>query len=414
MRNLWLIVKREYVGRGKTSAYLITTAFMAVMLLFTSLAPALFSGKESTKPITVVLLDNTGQVGAPLRQALQAASSQQTVPSRVTLEDATSDEATLVERARKGSIAALIVDGTFPTAIKVRFLSGSVSTLSASSLVVAPLEGIVRSARMQAQGLDPKTAGEILRPMEVEERQLTSGSGERDQKGFTASMLAAFGAVMMIYMVTLLNGTFVFQGVLEEKMSRVMEIMAAAVTPAELMAGKIIGLGALGLTQFAFFLLAIMGGNVWVRRLSAAAPQTLPINVVLLGLVFLVLGYILNSTLMAAAASTLSRMEDAQTMQMPITMLMVIPMLMLMPVINDPNGTVAVVLSLVPFFAPTIMLLRVAIADVPTWQIGLSIALMIVSTYYMVLASAKVYRAALLSYGGRPSMKQLWSYFKAG
>jgi len=243
MRNLWLIVKREYVGRGKTSAYLITTAFMAVMLLFTSLAPALFSGKESTKPITVVLLDNTGQVGAPLRQALQAASSQQTVPSRVTLEDATSDEATLVERARKGSIAALIVDGTFPTAIKVRFLSGSVSTLSASSLVVAPLEGIVRSARMQAQGLDPKTAGEILRPMEVEERQLTSGSGERDQKGFTASMLAAFGAVMMIYMVTLLNGTFVFQGVLEEKMSRVMEIMAAAVTPAELMAGKIIGLG---------------------------------------------------------------------------------------------------------------------------------------------------------------------------
>lgn len=414
MRNLWLITKREYIGRGLTSAYLITTAFMVLMLVFTTLAPVLFDSKENARPMTVVLLDRTGKVGGPLRQALQSMPTPAKGGGKITLEDSKEGEAALIERARKSSIAALIVDGTFPTAVKARFLSGSVGTMTASSLVIAPLESIVRSARLQALGLDPTIAGQILKPMEVEEGQLTAGSGQRDQKGFTASILTAISAVMMIYLVTLLNGTFVFQGVLEEKMSRVMEVMAAAVSPAELMAGKVLGLGALGLTQFAVFLAGWFGSNLWAQKVSSVAPQALPGKVLLLGLVFLVLGYILNSTLMAAAASTLSRMEDSQTMLMPITMLLVIPMLLISPVINEPNGTLAVVLSLVPFFAPTIMLLRVAVGDVPSWQIGLSVALMVVSTYYMVRAAAKVYRAALLSYGGRPSMKQLWLYLKTG
>lgn len=414
MRNLWLITKREYVGRGKTSAYLVTTAFMMLMLLFTNIAPVIFDSTQNPKPLTVVLMDHTGKIGGPLRQALAGMAVPEMGGGRVTLEEATVDEATLIERARKSSVAALIVDGTFPTAVKVRFLSGSMGTLAASSKVITPLESIVRSARLQALGLDPAVAGQLLQPMDVEERQLTAGSGQRDQEGSTASALTAIMAVMMIYMVTLLNGTFVFQGVLEEKMSRVMEIMASAVSPLELMAGKVLGLGALGLTQFAVFLATWYGSNLWVQRIAATPPQPLQANLLILGLVFLVLGYILNSTLMAAAASTLSRMEDSQTMQMPITMLLAIPMLLLGPVINDPNGTLAVVLSMVPFFAPTVMLLRVAVGDVPPWQVGLSLALMVIATYYMVRAAARVYRAALLSYGGRPTMKQLWLYLKTG
>lgn len=418
MRNLWLIIRREYVSRGKSSAYMISTLFMMVMLLASTLAPAIVASKEKTDPLHVLLLDKTGQVTAPLQAMLESGMGLEDNKRQLTLEVATGTEEELLERARGENIAVLIVEGTFPSAVKARFYSRAMKELQKSGSVMGPLNALVRSARMQERGINPAVAMEILQPMEVEERQLSAtGKDERDAKDFFGSMTAALGVVMAIYITVLMNGTFVFQGVLEEKVSRVMEVMLSSVRPGQMMAGKVLGLGALGLTQFALLGAAWFAGKTAAGQIladAAAQPQSIGLGVGLLALLFMVLGYAISATMMAAAAATISRMEDSQALMMPLSMIQAIPVMVIVPIMTDPNGALAVAFSFIPFFAPSVMAARVILGDVPTWQVALSTGLMVATAVLMTWAGGRIYRAAMLSYGGRPSMKQLWSYLRAG
>ena len=195
MRNFWLVARREFIERGRTGAYLITTLFMIAVMLFSTLAPVLFDDKNKTaKPMDVVLLDKTGQVAGPLQQALDAIKASNVKGMRlVNLQFTQEDESALIERARKGNFAALIVDGTFPDAVKARFLTSSAGLLNASSAVTGPLSEIVRGARVQKLGLDAAAAQAIINPMQTEEKQLTSGSGERDENAFIVPGLGDAG-----------------------------------------------------------------------------------------------------------------------------------------------------------------------------------------------------------------------------
>lgn len=413
MRNLWLVVRREYISRFRSGGYVVSTVVMMLLLFGSTLIPAVFERQNRSEPLQVLLLDRTGQVAAPLQEALKVAPDSEG-GRPVTLEVVSGDEASYQEQVRKGEKALLVVEGTFPGAVKARFLAGSGAVLQESPAVLGPLEGLIRSARMQARGIDPSVAMEIMRPMEAEVKQISARDGERDQREYFGLFTLAVGAAMSIYIIVLLNGSFVFQGVLEEKVSRVMEVMASTVRPAEMLAGKVIGLGALGLTQFVLLGAAWGTGNTIANRLTDAPSTSVSLSVLGVLLVYLVLGYALSAVLMAAAASTISRMEDSQTMMMPITMLQVIPMVMMMPVINDPNGSLAFWMSLIPFFSPMIMVVRTVMTDVPAWQVALSMTLLVLATAGMAWAGSRVYRAAMLSYGGRPSFRQILNYLRAG
>jgi len=280
--------------------------------------------------------------------------------------------------------------------------------------VLAPLETVVRLARLQERGLSPEVAVEIMKPLEIEAVQITAGENQRTAEQFAGTLFLAIGAIMSVYVITVMNSQFVFQGVLEEKVSRVVEVMAGAVRPWEMMAGKILGLGGLGLTQYVLMIAAWLAGNVLSRRIVEVPTQSVSLRIAALIIVFTLLSYVLNPTLMAALGATVSRMEDGQTVIAPVMMLMVVPMFMLTPVMSDPNGTAAVVLSFIPFFTPIIMLLRVIVGDVPAWQVGLSIGLLVVTTALATWMSGRVYRAALLTFGSRPTIKQLWQYLRTG
>jgi ABC-2 type transport system permease protein len=412
MNNMWLVARREFVGRGKSASYLITTLFVALLLLGTTLLPSFMESRGKTEALAIKVLDKTGQIAAPLQTAVQQMAAQPGARP-VALEVVTGEEAPWVERAKTENFGLLIVEGAFPGAVKARFMAVSPSILSSAGAVVAPMEGLVRTARMQQRGLDPVVAQEVLQPMTTETLQISTKGEGRDQAGFAGAILVALGVIMVLYMVVLINGQFVFQGVLEEKVSRVVEVMAATVGPSEMLAGKVIGLGGLGLIQFVAMMAASTGGTALSNRITGAASAGISLGVAVLALVFLVLGYLLIATLMAAAASTISRMEDSQTVLMPLTMLVALPMIFTVSIFNNPNSTAAVVLSMVPFFSQSVMVLRVFLVDVPIWQIFTSLGLMVVSTIFMVWAGGRIYRMALLSYGVRPSFKQVLGYLRA-
>ncbi|HWI63438.1 MAG TPA: ABC transporter permease, partial [Symbiobacteriaceae bacterium] len=387
--------------------------FLAVVLLATTILPTVMQSREKTSALHIILLDKSGAIAQPLVAAVKAASTQPGA-REVSLEVAAgTDEAAVMERMKLEKKAVLIVDGTYPAALKARFLSTSPGMLSSAGTVLGPLEGIVRAARLQARGIDPAVSQEIMSPLQTETLQITEKGEGRDQNAFLGSMLTAIGVVMVVYMVVMLNGQFVFMGVLEEKVSRVVEVMAASVGPGEMLAGKLIGLGALGLLQFVAIMAAWVGGNVINRQISDTPVGSVSVTGALTALAFLVLGYILASAINAAGAATISRMEDQTAVSMPISMIQVIPYLMILAVMNDPNGSLATTLSLIPIFSQTVMVARVLMGSVPLWQILTSIGLMAVTTVLVAYAGGRIYRAAMLSYGARPSIKQVIGYLRS-
>lgn len=413
MRNMWLVARREFVGRGKSGGYLITTLFMAVVLLGVTLLPTLMEGGEKSSPLNIIVLDKTGVIAQPLQAAMEAMKAQPGA-REISLEVSTMDEAALMERVKlEKEKGLLIVEGTFPAGLKARYLSSSPAILNSGGVVMGPLEGIVRAARLQARGIDPTVSLEIMKPLETETLQITETGEGRTSEDFMGSMMTALGVVMVVYMVVMLNGQFIFMGVLEEKVSRVVEVMAASVGPSAMLAGKVIGLGALGLIQFVVIMASWVGGNLINAQISDQPVAGVSVTGALTAFAFLVLGYVLAAAMNAAAASTVSRMEDQTAVAMPVQMVQVVPYLMVMAVIMNPSGRLAEVTSMIPIFSQTVMVARVLMGPVPLWQILVSIVLMAATTVLFLWGGGRIYRASLLSYGARPSLKQIMGYLRS-
>jgi ABC-2 type transport system permease protein len=204
--------------------------------------------------------------------------------------------------------------------------------------------------------------------------------------------------------------------VLEEKQSRIIEVLLSSVRPFDLMLGKLIGIGMVGLTQYliwAFFglLIGVIAALPAISASWSSIPR-IPVAQLIFFVVFFVLGYFLYATLYAMVGAIVSSEEDGQQVQLPVTMTLVIPMLMLSMVMRNPNGTVSTILSMIPIFSPVLMFLRIGLQMPPWWQIALSIALLIMTILGLVWVAAKIYRVGVLMYGKRPTLPELAKWLR--
>jgi ABC-2 type transport system permease protein len=246
----------------------------------------------------------------------------------------------------------------------------------------------------------------------------TNGASESDPE-----FGVAFIGAMLLYMVIVLYAVAVMRATLEEKTGRIVEILISSIKPWELMLGKILGVGSVGLTQLAvWFALGVLAFSMGIPALVAARPELADLGEIsqylpglgVLGL-FLALflgGYFLYSALYAAVGAMCNTEEEAQQAQFPVIMLLVVPIMFLMPIIENPNSTTAVVASLVPFFAPVLMFARAATGAVPFWQIALALALLVASTLVVAWIAGRIYRVGILMQGKRPTLPELWRWVR--
>jgi ABC-2 type transport system permease protein len=237
------------------------------------------------------------------------------------------------------------------------------------------------------------------------------GERERGQTFFLS-----LGLLIIIYTTILVYGVMVMRGVLEEKQSRIIEVLLSSVRPFDLMLGKLIGIGMVGLTQYliwAFFglLIGVIAALPAISANWSSIPR-IPVAQIIFFVVFFVLGYFLYATLYAMVGAIVSSEEDGQQVQLPVTMTLVIPMLMLSMVMRNPNGTVSTILSMIPIFSPVLMFLRIGLQMPPWWQIALSIALLIMTILGLVWVAAKIYRVGVLMYGKRPTLPELAKWLR--
>ncbi len=268
------------------------------------------------------------------------------------------------------------------------------------------IKSAVTKQHLQQKGMSAAEIDSLLTPITLKTVRIEKG---KEGASGTTVFFTAFAMVMLLYVVVLIYGMAVMRSVIEEKSTRIMEVLLSTVTSKELLAGKILGVGAVGLTQILvwviFALLFSVPGLIAAK--SFLGEVHVPVAGMIAFAVFFLLGYLLYSSMYAAIGSMVNTDQEAQQMQWPAMIPIILAVFLMNAVIQHPNSPLAFWLSIVPFFAPILMLVRILIEQPPMWQIALCIGLMVATIYGLLSLSARIYRVGILMYGKRPTLPEL-------
>ena len=428
MRRIPVITKREYLSRVRTKGFWIATVLLPLLMTALFVLPSLFLVTTKSTLRTVVV-DETGVLAdALVREFSDVAADLGTglgndSISRVEL---TAEEVGADPRAKRAELDRRVVAGEIDAWLwvdqgtldsgEVEYHAESISNFITQEVLERGISRVVRRHRLTAAGYDPDRIGSLVRGVDLSTVRVTETGGK--EEAAEAGIIAAFGLFFLLYMILIIYGQQVLQGVLEEKGSRIVEVIVSAVKPWELMMGKLIGICLVALTQLAIWL-----GTVTLLTLPGvvSAMAWIPPDVTIPGMTWklainffllFLLGFFLFASLYAAIGSAFNNLQEAQQVSGVVVTLIIAPMMFLYSVINDPDSGVAVVASLIPFLTPLLMLLRIAVKTPPLWQILLGYALTTATVFLMVHLAARIYRTGILMYGKKPTIKELWRWVR--
>lgn len=441
----WVIAKREYLTRIKSRGFWIGTLVIPAFLTAVMVIPSLLLQRSETRQ-KMVVVDETGRVAPELVRVLaeKEREERQAKPGPekpgpakpgarggepreprahfdLLIEPPTGNrqaqEKALEKRVRDEQIDAWVWIG--PKTLednKVEYRARSVANFVTQDVLGDDLSAAVRQVRLRQAGLDPDQVRRLTESVDLKTLRVVEG-GSRAEGGF-AGILFVWILFMMLYMTITLWGQQVMVGVLEEKGSRIVEVLTSSVKPMDLMMGKLLGICLLGLTQIVLWLgttsvLTAPG----VLAAMAALPEgtTLPSFTPVMAVNFVLLyalGFFVYASFYAAVGAAFNNLQEAQQVAGMLVAFLVVPLLLVWRVINDPGSTLAVVTSLVPLFAPLLMPLRIAIQMPPLWQILLCYALLVGFIFAMVWICARIYRVGILMYGKKPTVQEIWRWIR--
>jgi len=417
MNKIYTVIRKEYLERVRSKSFVIATLLgPAIMSLFI-LMPMLLSdtGKDEERVVGVV--DPSGLWLAPLEKMVEHQQHgniklQVIGEANASIDQQTSrmKELILTDELHSG----VLISQDFIESRKVTFYNQSVSSMVVRDEVLRPaMNQILREARFRAADVPDSLFAELVASSSWSSIVLTD-DGEQVQDD-AVSFGMAFVLIMIIYIMVIMYGNHTLTAVIEEKSTRMVEILLASISPEDLMLGKILGIGLAGLTQFgiwtgAFYLLSQRGIEIggFALDISFLTPMVL---ISFIG--FFLLGFFLYATMYAGIGAMCNTVQDSQQFHTTLAMGLVIPMMLLQLIMRAPDSTLSVVLSLVPLFSPILMFMRVSVSNPPLWQVGLSWALMIVSIWFSARAAGKLFRVGILMHGAAPTWASLIKAIKA-
>ncbi len=246
----------------------------------------------------------------------------------------------------------------------------------------------------------------LLTPIDLETIRI-----EKGKEGATGTTIffTAFAMVMLLYGVVLIYGMSVMRSIIEEKSTRILEVLLSSVTAKELLAGKILGVGAVGLTQILVWVIFALLFSVpgLLASQSFIGEIHIPTTAIIAFSIFFLLGYFLYSAMYAAIGSMVNTDQEAQQMQWPAMAPLIVGIFLMNLVMQHPSSPLSFWLSIFPFFAPILMLVRVLIEQPPMWQLLLCVGIMLATIYGLLALASRIYRVGILMYGKRPSLPEL-------
>jgi ABC-2 type transport system permease protein len=446
LTNTGLIIKREYLERVRTRSFLVLTLLLPAIMAGAFIIPAKLSSMKSAKTQRLVVVTSTAQFGEIVRQQLVAKPDDATVDARKNKDDkdknnddddkdlGKADEssrnyaievdsnASDAERtALRNRVDAGDIDGYLwlsddaVAARKVTYYGRQAGGFMERSWLVGQLDHAILLQELAQRGVSGAQADALLKPVKLETIRVEAGR-ETKSNG-QAMFFAVFAMVMLLYTAVIFYGVSVMRAVLEEKNSRVMEVLLSSATSTELMAGKLIGVGAVGLTQIGIWIVmaAVYAFPALAASVSTGEIRIPPLTLAAFALFFL-LGYLLYSSVYAAIGAVITSEQEGQQLQFIILLPLIISVFMMGPVMRAPDAPIAVWTSMVPFFSPVLMYLRIAVQTPPLWQIALSLLLLVATIAGFLFLCARIYRIGILMYGKRPTLPEIvkWLQYAKG
>ncbi|MFY9223551.1 MAG: ABC transporter permease [Blastocatellia bacterium] len=420
MNKIFLVIKREFLERVVSKWFIIGTLLGPILMAVLILAPLLVAKLDtSDRKVTVVSLDNDTELLASIEKRLSNKKDPIGQSKYVVKTLGIADEKELpaireklTKEIKDGDLNGYLLLKKTDKDYSADFFAENVSDFGTIRQLEDATSGSIIERRLSQAGMDPNQINELSKPIDIKTKKLVE-SGTKEDSGQT--MILGLIMMVILYTTMIIYGMTVLRGIVEEKQSRIVEVIISSISPLELMFGKIIGIGLVGLLQFTVWSLFAAVLPMALATMSVASPANLPEipkALLIYFVIYFVLGYFLYATLFALAGSIVSNDQDAQSVQMPITMLLIIATIFSSLIIRDPNGTASVILSLVPFFGPILMFLRIAVQTPPIWQIVLSLGLMVVTIIVCSWLAAKIYRVGILMYGKRPTVPELIKWLR--
>jgi ABC-2 type transport system permease protein len=410
--KIWAVIRREYLARVRSKAFIIGTIIGPLFMGGIMILPALLAGKGG-KLLRVAVVDASGALQADAEEALRTARRDDKPrfdvrpPGEGTVED---QVAALKEAVLQGRLDGYLhlpedaLEGSPAT-----YYGLVVSNRMDLELMRWRIHEVVVAHRVTEAGLDPEQVEELTRNLDLRTIRL-SEEGEEEDSG-VAGMILAVILLMILYTSILMWGQVVMGGVIEEKGSRVIEVLASGVRPTQLLAGKLVGVGAAGLTQFLVWALSLLGISVVA---AGSLAGRLPVPEISAGtlVVFFLLGFAFYATLYAAIGAAVNSMQEAQSFIFPVIIPLILGLVCFPVILEAPDGGLAVVLSLIPFLTPLLMFLRIVILTPPWWQIALSLLLLGGAIGGVLWLAARIYRVGILMYGKKPTFPELMRWVR--
>ncbi|MCU0403338.1 MAG: ABC transporter permease [Chitinophagaceae bacterium] len=438
MNKTWLIIKREYITRVKAKTFLIST-FLMPLLFIVLIVGVIFITVKSDKEEKVAV----GDTNNLLKEYLESRKS-------MTFEFIDNADTSLLQ---KGYTAVLLSPGNgINQTDRYQIYTRKNLSVGSEDIISKQINEAVETRLMTTVGGLTKSGLDSIRKQAktVSLDNKVLGEGEEIKEGNSGVAFGVgYGAAFLIYITLFLYGAMVMRGVMEEKTNRIAEVVVSSVRPTQLMMGKIIGIGAVGVTQFLLWIILIM---ILSTALGAIIPQDImqqaanantqmnqgmpagassgammaiaktthtmgTVNWMLIipcFLFYFVFGYLFYAALFAAVGSAVNEdPQDAQSLMFPITLPIVFAIIIMINAINQPESSLATWSSLIPFFSPIVMMVRIPFGvpgTVPWWQLGLSMALLVAGFLFTTWLSAKIYRTAILMYGKKVTPKEFWKW----
>lgn len=412
MRNLLLVARREYLEQIRGRAFKVTT--ILVPLLFgVIIFIMIMAGRGATSGKHIVIASNdTGlanEVQAQLEKNNQAHSQ-----IEVLAPVAQTDRPALVQRVRSGSIDGFLwidaLPGKTPTAV---YASQSAGDFITDQLLSESLNRAVVRRRLTASGIQPGNIDALLKDVNIDTLQINKQGNELKSNAMS-SFWKGYVMAFLLSMTTMIYGMNVARSIIQEKTSRIFEVMLATAKPSDLLAGKLIGVGAVGLTQIAIWFVAggVIAGAFAAQALSAKLSLHFSWTEGALFAIYFLLGYLLYASMFAGLAASCETEQELQ-MYTPLAVLPIwLAFALIVVVVNNPDSALSIAASLFPATAPIIMMLRMGSAVPPPWQFGVSIAIMLLSIWGVLWVSSRLYRVGILMYGKRATIPELLRWLR--
>lgn len=439
MRNIGLIIMREFKERVYKKSFIITTLLMPLLLALVSVAPTLIMlfAKGDAKQISVI--DNSDIVADKLESNEEV--------SFITLVNADLQQE-LKSSLEKDEFGVLYIGEDIVTnPNNIQLYTNTSSSMLIEDNIADQVEQIIKNERLKEYNLE--NLQQILDKVEVDISLSTFRNGDDEQSTASSSAASSIVGIILgfvLYFFLVIYGSIVMQSIIEEKNSRILEVLVSTVRPFDMMMGKILGVAAVAATQIivwgllivtmsAFVIPALIPDDIMasVEALQAGADVTAMAangvdtgmitamasimdtgyiaQIIGLLLLFMVGGFLLYAAMYAAVGASVDEAQDAQQLTTPITIPIIFAFIILTMVMNDPNSPLIVWCSMIPFTAPIVMMGRIP-SGIPTWEIVLSLVLLYATFVFMVWIAGKIYRVGIFMHGKKPSFKDLYRWMK--